>query len=208
MAWLHKLTDENINSLYYGEDYEEPFTGYYQSENAVLYNKRIVITWGTSEDPFLVKRPNGLDFPDDVCLDPNGGYTTIDKSIIKSICDRTEFENDKFYAFGIFGNTYKEITVNKYDIYEESSTTRELSTRELSTSLVCEIKTRNNELESGWEYYGFTIRGRLVNFQNENMTAILLVYVTPEGKAFIWSSLGKDSNALKYMNNLIPEITT
>lgn len=71
MAWLHKLTEENVNSLYYGEDYEEPFTGYYQSEN---------------------------------------------------------------------------------------------------------------------------------------MTAILLVYVTPEGKAFIWSSLGKDSNALKYMNNLIPEV--
>lgn len=201
MAWLHKLTNENINSLYYGEDYEEPFTGYYQSENAVLYNKRLLITWGTSEDPFLVKRPEGLVLPDDACLDPNGGYTTVDKSIIKSICGRTEFENDKFYAFGIFGNSHKEITVDKYDIYEQSSTTNELS-----TSLICDIKTRNTGLESGWEYYGFTIRGRLVNFQNENMTAILLVYVTPEGKAFIWSSLGKDSDALKYMNNLIPEV--
>ena len=201
MAWLHKLTNENINSLYYGEDYEEPFTGYYQSENAVLYNKRLLITWGTPEDPFLVKRPEGFDLPDDVCLDPNGSYTTIDKSIIKSICGRTEFENDKFYAFGIFGNSYKEITVDQYAIYEESSTTRELS-----TSLVCEIKTRNNELESGWEYYGFTIRGRLANFQNENMTAILLVYVTSEGKAFIWSSLDGNQNALQYMNNLIPEV--
>lgn len=198
MAWLHKLTDENINSLYYGEDYEEPFTGYYQSENAVLYNKRLLITWGTPEYPFLVKRPEGFDLPDDVCLDSNGDYTTVDKSIIKSICGRTEFENDKFYAFGIFGNSHKEITVDKYYIGDSGGLE--------SNYLTCDIKTRNTEFESGWEYYGFTISGRLVNFQNENMTAILLVYVTPEGKAFIWSSLGRDSNALKHMNNLIPEV--
>lgn len=101
MAWLHKLTNENVNSLYNGEDYEEPFTGYYQSEteNLVLYNKRIVIKYvaDTNGYGFVFYDRNRKEYEDPMEIFYDVFPQGIDSKCVVSICNTPVTEGLYFF---------------------------------------------------------------------------------------------------------------